>query len=104
MLAVIPNFWRFVPILTLMHTRNPERKWIVKIPGVGKEMGFAARILTGVFVLGKFSKFFCLHGIFGDFCQFVLPVPNFLLQKTLYPPYQGWGALYENPGILNNIP
>ena len=33
--------------MPVVHTRNLGRKWIVKIPGLGKEMGFVARILTG---------------------------------------------------------
>ena len=47
----ILEYWllepKFAPILPLAHRRNLGRKWMVKIPGVGKEMGFVARILTG---------------------------------------------------------
>ena len=54
-----PNFWPFTPIFPLAHSRNPGRNRIVKIPGLGKEMGFVARILTGVsFRKRKFRPFF----------------------------------------------
>ena len=49
------HFWSIFDVAPGRAAKNPGRKQISQVPGVGKETGFMARILTGVGYISLFA-------------------------------------------------